>query len=74
MNIGDKVKITYGEFQGRVGQIKARHMNPIPSEMKKIRAGVTITSRHNETLYSVLLRGDKDVMCFPKSCLKPVSD
>jgi len=40
MNIGDKVKITYGEFQGKVGQIKARHMNAILSEMKSIRAGV----------------------------------
>ncbi len=48
MNIGDKVKITYGEFQGKVGQIKARHMNAIPNEMKNIRAGVTIISRNNE--------------------------
>jgi transcription elongation factor len=42
MNIGDKVKITCGEFQGRVGQIKARHMKAVPSEMKNNKAGVTI--------------------------------
>ena len=74
MNIGDKVKITYGEFQGRVGPIKARHMNAIPNEMKNIRAGVTITSRWNETLYSVLLEGDIDIMYFPKSCLELIAD
>jgi len=74
MNIGDKVNITYGEFQGRVGQIKARHMNPIPNEMKHIRAGVIITSRNNETLYSVLLEGDRDIMYFPKNCLELISD
>ena len=70
MNIGDKVKITFGEFQGRVGKIKARHMNPIPNEMKNIRAGVIITSRNNETLYSILLEGDNEIMYFPKSCLE----
>jgi hypothetical protein len=74
MNIGDKVKITGGEFQGRVGQIKARHMNPIPNEMKNIKAGVIITGRNNETLYSVLLEGDRDFMYFPKSCLELISD
>lgn len=74
MNIGNKVKVTYGEFQGRVGKIKARHMNPLPNEMKKIRAGVIITSRNNETLYSVLLEGDKDLLYFPKSCLELISD
>ena len=74
MNIGDRVKITYGEFQDKAGQIKARHMNAIPNEMKNIRAGVIITSRNNETLYSVLLEGDKDIMCFPKSCLELITD
>ncbi|MBA7645220.1 hypothetical protein ES703_52974 [subsurface metagenome] len=74
MNIGDKVEIKYGEFQGRVGEIKARHMNPIPNEMKNIRSGVIITSRNNETLYSVLLEGDRDIMCFPKNCLELISD
>ena len=74
MNIGDKVKITHGEFQGRAGQIKARHMNAIPGEMKNIRSGVIITSRNNETLYSILLEGDKDIMYFPKSCLELISD
>ena len=74
MNIGDRVKITYGEFQDKVGQIKARHMNAIPNEMKNIRAGVIVTSRNNETLYSVLLEGDKDVMYFPKNCLELISD
>ncbi len=74
MNIGGKVKIKYGEFQGRVGQIKARHMNAIPNEMKNIRAGAIVTSRDNETLYSVLLERDKEIMYFPKSCLELVSD
>ncbi len=74
MNIGDKVKIKYGEFQGRVGQIKVRHMNTIPNEMKDIRAGVIVTSRNNETLYSVLLEGDSNIMYFPKSCLELLSD
>ena len=74
MNIGNKVKIKYGEFQGKVGQIKARHMNAIPNEMKNIRAGVIITSRNNETLYSVLIEGDRDIMYFPKSCLELISD
>ncbi len=74
MNIGDKVKITHGEFQDRVGQIEARHMNAIPNEMKNMRAGVIITSRDNETLYSVLLEGDRDIMYFPKSCLTLISD
>ncbi len=74
MNIGDKVKITYGEFQGRVGIINVRYMNAIPNEMKNIRAGVTITSRNNETLYSVLLEGDGVIMYFPKSCLELISD
>jgi len=74
MNIGGKVKITYGEFQGKVGKIVARHMNAIPGEMKNIRAGVIITSRNNETLYSVLLEEDRDIMYFPKSCLELISD
>ncbi len=74
MNIGDKVKITYGEFQGKVGKIKTRHMNPIPNEMKNMKAGVIITSRDNETLYSVLLEGDSDIMYFPKNCLELLSD
>ncbi len=74
MNISDKIKITYGEFQGRVGQIKARHMNAIPNEMKTIRPGGIITSRINETLYSVILEGDRDIMYFPKSCLELVAD
>ena len=74
MNVGDNVKITHGEFKGKVGQIKARHMNVIPNEMKNIKAGIIITSRNNETLYSVLLKGDRDIMYFPKSCLELVSD
>jgi hypothetical protein len=57
-----------------VGKIKARHMNAVPNEMKKIRAGVIITSRNNETLYSVLLEGDKDLIYFPKSCLELFPD
>lgn len=74
MNIGNKVKVTCGEFQGRTGKIKVRHMNPVPSELKGIRAGVTITSRENETLYNVLLEGEKEVIYFPKSCLELISD
>jgi len=74
MNVGDKVKIRCGEFQGSNGQITARHMNAVPKEMKNIKAGVEITSRADETLYSVLLEGDKDVMYFPKSCLELISD
>ena len=74
MNIGDTVKIIYGESQGRVGKIKARHMNALPSEMKNIIAGVIITSRNNETLYSVLLEGDRDIMYFPKSCLESITN
>jgi hypothetical protein len=74
MNVGDRVKITYGEFQGQTGKIKARHMNAVPSEMKKIKAGVIITSRNNETLYSVLLEGHKTVIYFPKSCLELFPD
>ncbi|MFC2045210.1 hypothetical protein ACFLUH_00830 [Chloroflexota bacterium] len=73
MNIGDKVKVTCGEFQGKVGKIKARHMNAVPKEMKNIKAGVIITSRENETLYSVLLEGEKELIYFPKSCLELIS-
>ena len=40
MNKGDKVKILSGDFQGRSGKIKARHFNVLPSEIKKIKAGV----------------------------------
>jgi ribosomal protein L24 len=74
MNIGDKVKITYGEFQGKVGKIVTRHMNAVPNEMKNIRAGVIVTSRNNETLYSVLLEGERDIIYFPKSCLELITD
>jgi len=49
-------------------------MNAIPNEMKNIRAGVIITSRNNETLYIVLLEGDRDIVYFPKSCLESISD
>ena len=74
MNTGDRVTITEGEFKGKSGVIKARHMNAVPKEMKNIRAGVEITSRNNETLYSVLLENDKDVTYFPKSCLEILPD
>ena len=74
MNVGDKVKIAYGDFQGKIGQIKARHMNAVPSEMKNIKAGVIIDNRNNETLYSVLVEGEKDIMYFPKSCLELITD
>ena len=74
MNVGDKVKVTCGEFQGRAGIIKARHMNAVPNEMKNIKAGVIITSRNNETLFSILLESDKEVMYFPKSCLELIDE
>ena len=74
MNTGDRVKITCGEHQGKVGKIKARHMNAVMNEMKNIRAGVAITSRNNETLYSILIDGEKEIMYFPKSCLELISE
>ena len=74
MNVGKKVKVMYGEFQGRTGKIKVRHLNAVPNELKNIRAGVVITSRNNETLYSIQLDGEKDIMYFPKSCLELISD
>jgi transcription antitermination factor NusG len=73
VNVGDKVKIKYGEFQGSTGIIKTRHMNAVPKEMRDIEAGVTITGRNNETLYTVLLDGDKGIVYFPKSCLELIS-
>ncbi|MFC1872699.1 hypothetical protein ACFLYV_03175 [Chloroflexota bacterium] len=74
MNVGNQVKINFGEFQDKVGTIKARHMNAVPSEMKNIKSGVIITSREDETLYSILLEGNKEVMSFPKSCLELITD
>ena len=74
MNVGDKVKVTCGEFQDKVGKIKARHLNAVPNEMKNIRAGVKIDNRNNETLYSILLEGEKEVIYFPKSCLELSTD
>ena len=74
MNIGDQVKVTDGEFKGLVGIIKARHMNPIPNEMINMKAGIILTSRDNETLYGVLLEGDREIIYFPKSCLELLSD
>lgn len=74
MNVGDKVRVNCGEFQGKVGKIKARYLNAVPSEMKKIRAGVVIDNRNNETLYSILLEGEKEIIYFPKSCLELVDE
>ena len=73
MNVGDRVKITYGEFQGQTGKIKARHMNAVASEMKKIKAGVILTGKDNETLYSVRIDGDKNLVYFPENCLELIS-
>jgi len=70
MNTGDKVKILSGDFQGRSGKIKARHFNVIPSEMRKMKVGVVLTGKDNETLYSVRIDGEKDSMYFPKNCLE----
>ena len=74
MNIGDKVKILSGDFQGRSGKIKARHFNPLPSEIKKVKTGVTINDRYNETLYGVRIDGEKDNRYFPENCLELISD
>jgi len=73
MNTGDKVKILSGDFQGRSGNIKARHFNVLPSEMKKIKAGVILTGKDNETLYSVRIDGEKDNTYFPENCLELIS-
>ena len=72
MNVGDKVKVVSGEFQGDVGIIKARHMNAVPKEMKNIKAGVILTSRIDETLYVIRFEPDKELLYFPKSCLELV--
>lgn len=49
-------------------------MNAIPNEMKNIRPGVIITSKIDETLYSVLLEADRETMYFPNSCLEFIAD
>ena len=74
MNTGDRVKILSGDFQGICGKIKARHLNILPNEMKKIKAGVVLTGKDNETLYSVRIDGEKENVYFPKSCLELISD
>ena len=74
MKIGDKVKILSGDFKGRAGKIRARHFNVLPSEMKRIKAGVKLTGKDNETLYSVRIDGEKDNMYFPENCLELISD
>jgi hypothetical protein len=74
MKTGEKVRILSGEFQGKSGRIKARHFNAIPSEMKKIKAGVIVNDKDNETLYSVRIDGEKDNMYFPETCLELISD
>ncbi|MFC1949161.1 KOW motif-containing protein [Chloroflexota bacterium] len=74
MNTGDMVKVLSGDFQGRSGKIKARHFNVLPGEMKKIKAGVVLTGKDNETLYSVRLDGEKGNVYFPKSCLELIPD
>lgn len=74
MNVGDKVKVISGEFQGKTGTIKVRHMNAVPNEMKNIKAGIVLTSRLDETLYVILLDGINEKMYFPKSCLELVDD
>ncbi|MFC2010082.1 KOW motif-containing protein [Chloroflexota bacterium] len=74
MNTGDMVKVLSGDFQGRSGKIKARHFNVLPGEMKKIKAGVVLTGKDNETLYSVRLDGEKENVYFPKNCLELIPD
>ena len=74
MNTGDRVRILSGDFQGRSGKIKARHFNPVPSEMKKIKVGVIISDIGTETLYSVRIDGEKDNVYFPENCLELISD
>jgi ribosomal protein L24 len=70
VNVGDKVKILSGDLQGKFGKIKARHFNVIPGEMKKIKAGVELTGKDNETLYSIRIDGEKETMYFPESSLE----
>ena len=74
MNTGDRVKILSGDFKGRAGKIKARHFNILPSEMKKIKGGVILIGKDNETLYSVRIDGEKDKMYFPANCLELIPD
>ncbi|MFC1949172.1 KOW motif-containing protein [Chloroflexota bacterium] len=74
MNTGDMVKVLSGDFQGRSGKIKARHFNVLLGEMKKIKAGVVLTGKDNETLYSVRLDREKENVYFPKSCLELIPD
>ena len=74
MNTGEKVRILSGDFQGKSGRIKARHFNVIPGEMKKIKAGVILTGKDNETLYSVRIDGEKENMYFPETCLELIYD
>jgi len=74
MNTGDRVKIISGDFRGKSGKIKARHFNVLPSEMKKIKAGVVLNGKDNETLYSVRIDGEKANMYFPVNCFELISD
>lgn len=74
MNTGDRVKILSGDFKGKFGKVKVRHFNILPGEMKKIRAGVVLTGKDNETLYSIRIDGEKENVYFPKNCLELVSD
>ena len=74
MNTGDRVKILSGDFMGKFGKVKVRHFNVLPGEMKKIRAGVILTGKDNETLYSVRIDGEKENMYFPKNYLELISD
>jgi len=70
LNTGDKVKILSGDSQGKVGKIKARHFNVIPSELNKLKAGVTLSGKDNETLYSVQIEKEKDILYFPEGSLE----
>jgi hypothetical protein len=54
--------------------MKSRHFNVLPREMKKVIAGVILTGKENETLYSVRIDGQKDNIYFPENCLELISD
>ena len=49
-------------------------MNASPNEIKNVKAEVVITSENDETLNNILLKGDRDIMYFPKSCLELITD
>ena len=70
LNTRDKVKIVSGDFQGKIGEIRARHFNIVPGEISKLKAGMKLTGRDNETLFSVRIEKEKDDLYFSESGLE----